>query len=359
MKQIYYSKLYSLNKDDLNNKNNFQLFNLINSIIIAFKQKKSIIIVNNFLNDGKDSLYSNISDIINLPKFNTYLQANYNLSIVDKENLNFKIHSILYGHYNNNIDLLTEITSQFYQPNKLYIDTNVNLNFLKNYDPIPNNGKHVYIHYSINDLHIKEVFDELGCYLKEPISFNLDDSNFNCDTINLTNIVDKNMFDDILQNLFYYDIYDIITNNYLETNQLLNKKNNIIDFQLNSNTNKNLIVNKYISLIEKYMNKSDNIIILPSYMNTQSDKLFKYLSDNGYKYFIRNYLPVLGDEINTIIDINLGKKCNNVFIGNFNINECKGSNLTYTLLQQMDTNVKHILIDINNINNPENINFFL
>ena len=145
----------------------------------------------------------------------------------------------------------------------------------------------------------------------------------------------------------------------METNQLLNKKNNIIDFQLNSNTNKNLIVNKYISLIEKYMNKSDNIIILPSYMNTQSDKLFKYLSDNGYKYFIRNYLPVLGDEINTIIDINLGKKCNNVFIGNFNINECKGSNLTYTLLQQMDTNVKHILIDINNINNPENINFFL
>lgn len=362
MKKIYFSKLFSLE-----NNNEFQLFNLINSIIIAINNKKNVVIVDKFLNDRKNILMtSNISDIINLEKFNNFLKTNYNIYIFDRENLDFQVHSIKYGHYNNNIDLRNEILSQFSIPNNLRLETNVNLNFLKNYDPIPNVQKSLYIHYSINNIHFKEIYDEQGCYLKEPIIFNLDDSNFIYNSYSLSSINNnKNIFDDILENLCFTNIYEIITKNYLETNNLVDTKINIIDFQINGNGNKNnKIENKYISLIDKYINKNENIIILPTYHFEKShlndlnyEIIFDFLQKNGYKYFIRPYLSVLGNEISTIIDLNLGIQCNSTYIGSFNIHKLSGSNFTYSLIQQMSKESKHVLIDIDNIDGPELINF--
>jgi hypothetical protein len=362
MKKTYFSKLFSLE-----NNNDFQLFNLINSIIIAINNKKNVVIVDKFLNDRKNTLMtSNISDIINLEKFNTFLKNNYNIYIFDRENLDFQVHSIKYGHYNNNIDLRNEILSQFSIPNNLRVETNINLNFLKNYDPIPNVQKSVYIHYSINSIHFKEIYDEQGCYLKEPIIFNLDDSNFKYNSYTLSNVSNnnnnKNIFDDILENLCFTNIYEIITKNYLEMNNLLDTKINIIDLQIIANKNSNnKIENKYISLIDKYININENIIILPSnnLENSYLDNeiIFDFLKKNGYKYYIHPYLPVLGNEINTIIDLNLGLKCNSTYIGSFNMHKLSGSSFTYSLIQQMPKESKHVLIDIDNIDGKELTNF--
>jgi hypothetical protein len=355
MKKVYLGKIYSLE-----NYENFQIFNLINTIIMAYKKKKNIIIIDKFLNDKNDTfLHSNISDIINLDKFNKFLIKNYNLSIFDRENLDYKVHTIKYGHFNNNIDITNEILSQFSIPNNLLVNTNVNLNYLKNYDPIPNVQKHVYIHYSINNVNFKEIYDEYAGFLKNPIIFNLDDNNFKYNPINLSNLTDKNMFDNILENLCFAEIYDIIANNYIETHNLFNTKINIIDLQMNNYKNEDIekIENKYISLILKYIDKNDNIIILPSLSNINNDNILKFLKNNEYKYFIHTYLPILGTEINYIIDLNIGKHCNNIYIGNFDMNKLSGSNFTYILLQQMHHNVKHVLFDIDNIDSPEQINF--
>jgi hypothetical protein len=362
MKKIYFSKLFSLE----NNSNDFQIFNLINSIIIAINNKKNVVIVDKFLNDRKNTLMtSNISDIINLEKFNNFLKNNYNICVFDRENLDFQVHSIKYGHPNNNIDLQNEILSQFSIPNNLRLETNVNLNFLKNYDPIPNVQKNVYIHYSINNIHFKEIYDEQGCFLKEPIIFNLDDSNFVYNSYTLSNN-NKNIFDDILENLCFTNIYDIITKNYLETNNLIDTKLNILDLQIIGNkNNNNKIENKYISLIDKYINKNENIIILPSKSSYHLDNniflnneiIFDFLQKNGYKYYIHPYLPVLGNEINTIIDLNLGIKCNSTYIGSFNMYKLSGSNFTYSLIQLMSKESKHVLLDIDNIDGQELINF--
>jgi hypothetical protein len=366
MKKIYFSKLFSLE----NNSYDFQIFNLINSIIIAINNKKNIVIVDKFLNDRKNTqITSNISDIINLEKFNIFLKNNYNISVFDRENLDFQVHSIKYGHPNNNIDLRNEILSQFSIPNNLRVETNVNLNFLKNYDPIPNVQKSIYIHYSINNIHLKEIYDEQGCYLKEPIIFNLDDSNFIHNSYTLSNVKNnKNIFDHILENLCFTNIYDIITKNYLETNNLIDTKINILDLQIignknNNNNSNNKIENKYISLIDKYINKNENIIILPSNYHLDDNKylnneiIIDFLKKNGYKYYIHSYLPVLGNEINTIIDLNLGIKCNSTYIGCFNMYKLSGSNFTYSLIQLMSKESKHVLIDIDNIDGQELINF--
>lgn len=355
MKKIYFSKLFTLE-----NNTHFQLFSLINTIIIAYKNKKNIIIIDKFLNDKNDThLNSNISDIININKFNDFLKQNYNIFITDKENLEYKVHSIKYGHFNNNIDITNEILSQFSLPNNLFVDTNVNLNYLRNYDPIPNVQKHVYIHYSINNVDFKEIYDEFGGYLTEPLGFNINDNYFIHNPVNLTNLVDKNMFDNILENLYFAEIYDIITYNYMEMNNLLNKQINIIDLQLNNFKNEDIgkIENKYISLIQKYIDINENIVILPSLSNTSNDSVINFLKTNGYKYFIHTYLPILGTEINYIIDLNIGKYCNNIYIGNFDMNKLSGSNFTYILLQQMNHNVKHVLFDLDNINDPEQTNF--
>jgi hypothetical protein len=364
MKKIYFSKLFSLE----NNNNDFQLFNLINSIIIAINNKKNVVIVDKFLNDRNNTqMTSNISDIINLEKFNTFLKNNYNIYIFDRENLDFQVHSIKYGHYNNNIDLRNEILSQFSIPNNLRLETNVNLNFLKNYDPIPNIQKSLYIHYSINNIHFKEIYEEQGCYLKEPLIFNLDENNFKYDPYVLSNINNnnKNIFDHLLENLCFTNIYDIISKNYLETNNLLDGNINIIDLNIiaNSNTNNsnNKVENKYIFLIDKYINIHENIII---FLNDEEDKkyinseiIIDFLQKNGYKYYIPPNLPVLGNEINNIIKLNLGVKCNSTYLGSFNMHKLNGSNLTYSLIQQMSKESKHVLIDIDNIDGPELINF--
>ena len=122
-----------------------------------------------------------------------------------------------------------------------------------------------------------------------------------------------------------------------------------------------LLENKYISLIEKYMCKDEHIIILNSVdiMNTNNinNKIFLFLKQNNYKYSFYNQYNVLGPEINNIIKINIGKKCNNIFIGYFNMQKLTGSNLTYTLINHMNDNVKHVLLDINNISLPEETNF--
>lgn len=378
MKNIYFCKLFSSALDSTNTKTNYinQLLNLINSIINAFENDKKIVIVDKFINDFYgENLTSNISDILNLDKLNIFLKENYNIVLVDKENLEFKVKCIKYGLDNNCIDLTNEILGQFSLPNNLLVNTNVNLNFLKSYDPVPNFKKQVIIQYSLNNYEFEEIFDECDCVLKEPIIFNLNNENFRFDSVKLSNVKNKNMFDHILQNLQFSDIYDIISKNYLEINNLENKKINIVDLRLDNDIfkkflNINEIYGKYIEVIKRYILKDEKTILL--YNDYNSDIISKnnqqntsnyvnplvhFLHHSGYNYCVSKNLIVFGSEINTNINLGIGKKCDNVYIGNFNINQLNGSDFTYILIQQMNHNVKHVLIDVNNIKNKEQLNF--
>lgn len=343
MKNIYFCKLFS--HDSKNNKQTLQLFNLFNCLIDAYKHNKKIIIVDKFLNDYENvESTSNISDIIDLKKFNKFLKDNYDMEIVDKENIDFQVISITYGNEITNIDVKNEILSQFSLPNNLSVTTDINLNFLKSYDPLPNIPKNVYIKYSINSSIYNEIYEEYNCVLKDPITFNLDESNFKYLPFVFKNITNKNMLENLIENLYFTDIYDIICNNYIEANNILNKKINLIDI-----SNKN-DCSKYIEQIEKHFSKEDPIILLPSSDINAVKSIISFLDKNNFKYHFRNFMPILGNEVNIIIDIHLGKKCNNIFLGNFNLNNVNGSNLSYIFMHQIDNNIKKILIDGNTVN---------
>jgi len=257
MKHIYFCKIFSSVSQNSNFNN--QMFNLINSIINAYENGKKIIIVDKFINDFYgENLTSNISDILNLEKLNVFLKENYNILLVDKENLEFKVNYIKYGLNDNLIDLTNEILTKYSLNNSLLVDTNVNLNFLKSYDPVPNLQKQLIIQYSLNNHEFEEKYNECNCVLVEPIIFNLNNENFQFNSEKLSNVKNKNMFDHILQNLQFSDIYDIISKNYLENNNLENKKINIVDFRLDNDINKKLlnineIYNKYIDVIKRYI----------------------------------------------------------------------------------------------------------
>jgi hypothetical protein len=79
---MYYSKI-GVKGSGLAN----QIFSLITSIIIAYRQKKNTIVVDNFLNDFSKESYTPISEVLNLDQINIFLKEKYNIILIDKESL--------------------------------------------------------------------------------------------------------------------------------------------------------------------------------------------------------------------------------------------------------------------------------
>ena len=107
---------------------------------------------------------------------------------------------------------------------------------------------------------------------------------------------------------------------------------------------------KYIECIKNNINK-DEINIILSY-STQN-KVINFLRDEGYKFHLTNKSLDQGREINALIDLIVGNVCNNVFIGNFNLDVLRGSSFSYCLIQKLsERNVKMALIDLDKIFDP-------
>lgn len=66
-----------------------QIFALITGIIDAYKKGDKVVVVDNFLNDIHNTTYTPISNIFNIQKINTFLKNNYDIIIIDKNNIQF------------------------------------------------------------------------------------------------------------------------------------------------------------------------------------------------------------------------------------------------------------------------------
>ena len=87
----------------------------------------------------------------------------------------------------------------------------------------------------------------------------------------------------------------------------------------------NEIADKYINLIQTYIQKDDTTFILTG---SSSNKVIDYLRNNRYAYFL---FPKITHyrEMNAAMDMVIGKQCNNVFIG------CGGSSFSDILLHRI------------------------
>ena len=100
-----------------------------------------------------------------------------------------------------------------------------------------------------------------------------------------------------------------------------------------------LVSNKYIELIKTNINKNDATIILSS---SKNNNVLDFLKLNGYKHFLCKK-PSPYREINAIFDLQLGKNCNQLFIG------AGGSTFTQLLSINYTNNILTKVFNLNNI----------
>ena len=73
------------------------------------------------------------------------------------------------------------------------------------------------------------------------------------------------------------------------------------------------------------------------------------MRDHGYKYHFAEK-QFSGREVNAALDLIIGKHCNNIFIGNFNLENLNGSSLSYVLINHLKNKpITKVLIDLDHI----------
>ena len=350
---MYYSKIYTAGSGLTN-----QIFSLIKSIIIAYKNNNKVIIVDNFLNDFSKNKYTPISQILNIDKMNIFLKKKYDIIIIDKNNISFELYSIKYGINEAIIDLTDYVKKHHYKNDCLFISKNTILNNIKG-DPCNGIKKHLFFNYKINNYNIEEIYDE---NLQNDICTDFMNAYY-VNTFGWIDSLNKDMFENILINIEYNSDFinksQFIIDNNIDTTDNINvlhlrleddaihhwsKMNN-----MNADTFKLYIEDKYIALIKKYIKHTDKNIILSQSL---SNRVINFLITNNYKYI---FTPKFFDdrEKNAIVDLLLSKKCTNIFIGNFNLVNLNGSTFSYYITKLLNPDVTTITIDLDKIYHDE------
>lgn len=363
LKNIYYCKLGWSGVGLCN-----QLYSLISCIFkcIQCNDFEKIIILDDFLIDINTNVYVSVDDIFNLESMNIYLKK-YNIFLTSKHNIQLRFTSILYGIDSNKIDITNDIVKQYSNHNCLHVPVYTNLNKLYG-DPVPCVLKQIYTSYKLNkcEYTIYEQFVE-----NDEININFKDFS-NVDWHMQNNITKERqenypLINDLLVNIHFKEKYHTISNDFINSLNIqpeqainiihLRNEDDAISFwgninQMPSDIYKTVLEDKYIYLIEKYIDKRSLNIILS--MNTYN-KVVDFMKIQQYKYVFCDKSLVNGREVNAIIDLLNGKHCNNIYIGNVNLFNYHGSTFSYVLYKLLETKlgIKKILIDLDNINVDE------
>lgn len=362
-KNIYFCKL-GWNGIGLCN----QMYSLISCIFktIILNQFEKIIVLDDFLTDIHTNVYTSAYKVFDLNKMNDYLKK-YNIYLISKNNIKLNIKSIKYGIGCKQIDITNKLVELYCNNNCFFINKNTNLNLITS-DPCYGVYKQINVSYSLNnsDYTIYETFSE-----NSEININFKDFNGILWHAQNNIITEQNenyvLINELLLNVKFVDRYHIISQNFIKSlninnNTVINvihirNENDAILFwgninNMDSDEYKNILENKYIHLIEKYIDKTSFNIILS--MNT-SNKVIDFLKTHNYNYFFCDKTTVIGREENAIVDLINGTNCNNIYIGNVNMTTYHGSTFSYVLYKLLEPKpgIKKILIDLDNINVSE------
>lgn len=364
LQNVYFSRLiHSNGGSGFTN----QIMSLTSSIVEALFSNKRAVAVDFFGVDYKEKDKKvNISDIIDLKKTNEYLSKKYNIILLDKNTMKFDLHKVYFGIMNNMFDITNNVSSYISKENNsLYIPKNT---FFTNFQGDPCLGviKTIFLYYSLDGYNFLDTINEnLNNDIMSHVPTELCKYDFEISSFLMKMMPD--IFNDILKNIKFTKsviptslLENDLFKNYVKVNVLhLRLEDDALEYwgKQNIMTSKEFeiyIENKYIELIQKYIDKSQLNIILTYSPN---NSVIKFLQNNGYPYlFVKKNTSKCEREIDAIFDLSLSTKCNNIFIGNFFMKAMQGSSFSYYILQKLEySNVKKIAISLDNIREPEDV----
>jgi len=340
-----------------------QFFSFTTGITFAIHYGKRIVVIDNLLTDYKTDNYISFSQVVNLNSLNAlFKKNNINITVYDKDYFDYNLKQVEYGINTNKIDITQEVMQKYYSNNRLLVPKNLDLNTIK-CDPIGGVIKNLFVTFTINDKDFTYTYPEnrnndISLIFTKDIYYNY--------TFGGLNNCYRKIVETIVTNLEYTDRYNDIANNFVK--KLDSNKVNVIHLRLEDDAIKHWsgfsnrlpfdqfkdkLCKKYIGLITKYFDKSDNNIILT--YNIDND-VIKFMKDNGYKYYFVDKQVDMGRELNAIIDIIISRSCNNIFIGNYNLDKLTGSTFSYYVHTQVKkNNAKTIMIDLQDLGVDEKI----
>ena len=348
-----------------------EIFFIVYGIIDCINNKRKNLVINNFRLEPMTHKFCGISEIIDIHHLNILLKK-YDITVFDRNNLSFNIDSIIYGLNEKIVDITKESLDFFFKNNKLRIPAGTILNNIKG-DPIVGETKKLYITYMINSNKVVEEYFE---FINQDIIIDLQNPTniSHWDQIDNCYINERKLFDYLLKNIKfnnrfvkYSEIALLIDRNNEYTNisniDFQNKKTNVIHLRVEKDMTGHMLShnkmtqeeydielqNKYIELIKQYFSKNDIIFLLSYDIN---NNVVNFLKENDYEFYITKKQIFEGREQHAIVDLLIGEKCNNYFIGNWNFAIRQGSTFSYFLYVRNDA-LENIFIDMYNIKHPE------
>lgn len=348
-----------------------EIFFIVYGIIDCINNKRKNLVINNFRVEPMTNKFCGINEILDIHYLNILLKK-YDIAVFDRNNLSFNIDTIIYGLNDITIDITKESKELFYTSNKLRIPAGTILNNIKG-DPLSGQAKKLYITYTINSNTVVEEYSE---YIHKDIILDLQNPTniLNWEQIDNCYIKDRELFDYLLKNIKfnnrfvkYSEIALLIDKNNEYTNisniDFQNKKTNVIHLRVEKDMTGHMLShnkmtqeeydielqNKYIELIKQYFSKNDIIFLLSYDIN---NNVVKFLKENDYEFYITKKQIFEGREQHAILDLLIGEKCNNCFIGNWNFDIRQGSTFSYFLYVR-NNSLENIFIDMYNIKHPE------
>jgi len=302
MSNAFFLKL--VNKDNYGLCN--QLLSLVSGILYCIRNKKELLVIDKFLTEINTNNYCSISQIFNLIEMNNYLQK-YNLKIVDGFN----------------------IKSSAFIPISWDVIT-----LAKKHD---NKKLLAFIDEIYNNIYFSKCLHEYAVnYICEKVIGNPNNITHTNDTNEPTEPSDTNKKIKQIINVIHLRIEDDGIEHWSKQNNM-----NPIIF-------KKMLLTKYIELIKNNIQQTDTTLVLSA--DTNND-IVQFMRENGYNImFVDKKFKQHQNarELNAIIDLIIGKCCNNVFIG------CNGSTFSELLLKYIpdiseNGNVQKITFDLNNL----------
>lgn len=318
-------------------------FHIISRNLHELIQKQvRIVFLNKYLKSINTDDYCNISEIINIPETNKYLNK-YNISLVDAYNYKLKINSIKYGDPKYVVDVTKLFVKTFYRDNSFNISTYYNINAIcgdpsiilkKEYGVELNTNKQLFISYSIDNIVCEQSITVVNGLLNEPLCIDFNNIRF---TTSIKYNDGSYIFYDILRNMVFTDTINIPVIKFIIENINSNDKINTFHLRLEDDAieawgkeskfdnlveYKEVLETKYINLIQQYVQKTDLTMFLAS---NYDNNVIKYMKDNGYRFLLT---PKFFNErdVSAIVDLLIGQQANNICVG---VNE---SSFSYILI---------------------------